>query len=112
MDCLPCIRLRPPVGLYDVDPDAVNNNGESMMTRFMRRVYAPFLLKREVKQIVIAAFGGLFIVAVVGIQRITMGLSESPSLTFSALNTQLNTFRLLRRPTPCPTFRLVPRRLL
>ena len=48
-----------------------------MMTRFMRRVYAPFLLKREVKQIVIAAFGGLFIVAVVGIQRITMGLGES-----------------------------------
>jgi hypothetical protein len=51
----------------------------------------------------------LFIVAVVGIQRITMGLSESLSLTFSALNTQLNTFRLLCRPTPCPTFRLVPR---
>jgi len=74
MDCLPCIRLRPPVGLYDVDPDAVSNTGESFMTRFMRRVYAPFLLKREVKQLVIVLFGGLFITAVVGMQRITMGL--------------------------------------
>jgi hypothetical protein len=50
----------------------------------------------------------LFIVAVVGIQRITMGLSESPSLTLSARDTQPDT-RLSCRPTPCPTFRLVPR---
>lgn len=89
MDCLPCIRLRPPVGLYDVDPNAVSNNGESMMTRFMRRVYAPFLLKREVKQIVVAAFAGLFIVAVVGIQRITMGLGKSDCLDSYSISLQL-----------------------
>jgi hypothetical protein len=50
----------------------------------MRRVYAPFLLKREVKQLVIAAFGGLFIAAIVGIQHITMGLGKYDEKNFDS----------------------------
>ncbi|KAL1406562.1 niemann-Pick type C-related protein 1 [Vanrija albida] len=76
MDCLPCIRLRQPVGLYDEPQPAA----EGAMTRFIRRVYAPFLLKSEVKQLVLAAFGGLFLLAVVGIQRISLGLDQRLAL--------------------------------
>jgi Niemann-Pick C1 protein len=43
----------------------------------MRRIYAPFLLRQEVKQLVLVAFGGLFLVAIIGIQHITLGLGMS-----------------------------------
>lgn len=55
---------------------ALATPGESAVTRFIRKYYAPILLTKEVKQLVIAAFGGLFIAATVGIQRISLGLGE------------------------------------
>lgn len=73
IDCFPCVRLRPPIGLYDRAAPA----GESVVAKFMRRVYAPILLKTEVKQFVVAAFGGLLLVAIIGIQHIKLGLGES-----------------------------------
>lgn len=79
VDCLPCIRLRAPIGLYEADANA-NPTEESMVTRFMRQVYAPTLLKREVKQLVLAAFGALFVVAIMGMQRITLGLDQRLAL--------------------------------
>jgi Niemann-Pick C1 protein len=72
MDCFPCIRLRPPVGLYE----SPTPSGEGVVAKFMRRVYAPFLLHEEVKQLVMVAFGGLFLVAIIGIQHITLGLGK------------------------------------
>lgn len=47
-----------------------------MVAKFMRRVYAPILLKTEVKQFVVAAFGGLLLVAIIGIQHIKLGLGQ------------------------------------
>lgn len=74
MDCFPCIRLRPPIALYDVNPNA---SGEGFITRIIRKYYAPNLLHREVKQLVLILFGGLFVTALVGIQRITLGLGKT-----------------------------------
>jgi Niemann-Pick C1 protein len=71
VDCFPCIRLRAPIGLYDRAAPA----GEGMVAKFMRRVYAPLLLRSGIKQFV--AFGGLLLVAIIGIQHIQLGLGES-----------------------------------
>lgn len=78
MDCLPCIRLRQPIGLYDVDPVAPSS--ESVIGHFIRWHYAPRLLSDGVRQLVLAAFGGLFVVAIVGMQRITLGLDQRLAL--------------------------------
>lgn len=72
IDCFPCIRLRPPIGLYDNEAPS----REGMVKKFMRTVYAPSLLRREVKQLVLVAFGGLFLAAIIGIQHITLGLGK------------------------------------
>lgn len=75
MDCVPCIRLRAPVGLYERTPSA-----EGVVAKFMRRVYAPALLHREVKQFVLALFGGIFLFSLVGIQHIKLGLDQRLAL--------------------------------
>ncbi|KAL7418549.1 niemann-Pick type C-related protein 1 [Cryptotrichosporon argae] len=75
IDCFPCVRLRPPIGLYETAPTS-----EGVISRFMRRVYAPMLLRKEVKQLVLAAFGALALVSVVGIQRISLGLDQRLAL--------------------------------
>ncbi|WWC92719.1 uncharacterized protein L201_007678 [Kwoniella dendrophila CBS 6074] len=76
IDCFPCIRLRPPIGLYDETAPT----DEGVVNKFMRTVYAPFLLKKEVKQLVLVAFGGLFLFATIGIQHITLGLDQRLAL--------------------------------
>ena len=72
MDCFPFIRLRPPIGLYDRQPSP----SDGVVAQFFRRVYAPFLLRTEIKQLVLIAFGGLALTAVIGIQHIKDGLGE------------------------------------
>jgi len=76
VDCIPCVRLRPPIGLYE--PSAPPS--ESLVAKYMRRIYAPFLLQHEVKQLVLVVFGGLFLTAIVGIQHITLGLDQRLAL--------------------------------
>jgi Niemann-Pick C1 protein len=51
-----------------------------MVSRFIRRTYAPFLLKREVKGAVVVGFAGLFIAAAMGVQNIDLGLGSSKLL--------------------------------
>ncbi|OCF34304.1 niemann-Pick C1 protein [Kwoniella heveanensis BCC8398] len=76
IDCFPCVQLRPPIGLYDDTAPAA----EGVVNRFMRTIYAPLLLKNEVKQLVLVAFGGLFLFATIGIQHITLGLDQRLAL--------------------------------
>jgi Niemann-Pick C1 protein len=76
VDCFPCVRVRPPVGLYE----RTAPSGEGVVAKFIRRVYAPFLLRREVKQVVLALFGGLFLTAIIGIQHIKYGLDQRLAL--------------------------------
>lgn len=72
IDCFPCVRLRPPIGLYERTAPP----SEGFVAKFVRRVYAPFLLRHEVKQAVMVLFGGLFLTAIIGIQHITLGLGK------------------------------------
>ncbi len=75
IDCVPCIRLRPPIGFYDRV-----TSPEGVVAKFIRRIYAPALLQHEVKQLVLGLFGGLFLTAIVGIQHITLGLDQRLAL--------------------------------
>ena len=92
IDCFPCIRLRPPIGLYD----RVAPPSEGVVAKFIRRIYAPVLLQHGVKQLVLVLFGGLFLTAIIGIQHITLGLGKSSQS--SSADT---------RPTPCATIRVL-----
>jgi Niemann-Pick C1 protein len=99
MDCFPCVRLRPPIGLYDNVPAS----GEGIIARFMRKYYAPFLLRKEVKQAVLALFGGIFLVSIIGIQRITLGLGEFRPLRAGTLLTlPRSTISFAFRVVSCP----------
>lgn len=62
-----------------------------MISRFIRRVYAPFLLRKEVKTAVVVIFAGLFITASMGIQKIDLGLGL---LDFLDCCTSLNVVNL------------------
>jgi Niemann-Pick C1 protein len=63
--------------LYDTAP-----SGEGTINRFFRKYYAPFILRQGVKQLILGAFGGIFVLAIIGIQQINLGLGKP--LIFSA----------------------------
>jgi Niemann-Pick C1 protein len=73
MDIFPCIRLSSPIRLSDVP---IAGAGLGGMAKFIRRYYAPFLLRPAVKSCVLAFFGGLFVASIIAIQHIEMGLGE------------------------------------
>lgn len=76
LDCFPCIRLQKKIRLEDEGPGPV----ESLLTTFVRKWYAPTLLKKEVKHSVLAAFGGMLLLAIIGMQKITLGLDQRLAL--------------------------------
>ena len=78
IDCFPCVRLRPPIGLYDQPSNG--ERGEGVVAKFIRRVYAPFLLRQEVKQLILVLFGGFALTAIIGIQHIKDGLDQRLAL--------------------------------
>ncbi len=45
--------------------------------QFVRVLYAPALLKRPVKLLVLALFSGLFVLSLIGARHIELGLGES-----------------------------------
>jgi Niemann-Pick C1 protein len=52
------------------------NSGLGKIGRFMRRYYAPFLLKPLVKGFVLISFAGVFVASVISMQHIQLGLGE------------------------------------
>lgn len=71
VDCFPCIRLPSRIALLDAPP---SGSGLSQIARFIRRYYAPFLLKPVVKGLVMMSFIGVFIASVISMQHIELGL--------------------------------------
>ena len=54
--------------------------GLSFLARFIKKRYAPFLLKPLVKGIVLLTFGGILVASVISIQHIELGFGTwSPS---------------------------------
>ena len=74
VDCFPCVRLSSRIAL----PDApVMSSGLGRIGRFIRRYYAPFLLKPFVKGCILLGFAGIFVASVISMQHIELGLGES-----------------------------------
>ncbi|KAH8118353.1 multidrug efflux transporter AcrB transmembrane domain-containing protein [Phellopilus nigrolimitatus] len=76
-DCFPCIRLPPRIALLDGSPSGASIGG---IAKFIRRKYAPFLLRPVVKGVVLLFFGGIFVGSVISIQHIQVGLDQRLAL--------------------------------
>lgn len=75
------------------------------IARFVRKYYAPFLLKPVVKGIVLIVFAGVFVLSIISIQHIQLGLGmfvSSNSLVTHSLS----------RPATGITLRILPGSLL
>ncbi|KAF9468969.1 patched family-domain-containing protein [Collybia nuda] len=77
VDCFPCIKLPSRIALLDGPP---GGSGLGRIARFIRRHYAPFLLKPIVKGFVMIIFGGAFIASVISMQHIELGLDQRLAL--------------------------------
>ncbi|KAF8974608.1 patched family-domain-containing protein [Flammula alnicola] len=77
VDCLPCIRLPTRIALLDAP---TTNSGLGRIGRFIRRYYAPFLLKPLVKGLVLIIFAGSFVASVISMQHIELGLDQRLAL--------------------------------
>lgn len=78
VDCFPCIRLSSRIALPET---STHSSGLGRIARFIRRYYAPFLLKPATKACVMVIFLGGFVVSIISMQHIQLGLGESLSST-------------------------------
>lgn len=70
-DCVPCITVRPPVGLYE--ENAAEDSG---LQHFIRRYYAPALLGRKTKLAIVTVFLGLFTAGIALLPSVKLGLDQ------------------------------------
>ncbi|KAL1742428.1 patched family-domain-containing protein [Schizophyllum fasciatum] len=77
VDCFPCARLPPRIALEDGPPSGLS---EGVLARFIRRYYAPFLLKPLVKAVVFAIFMGMLVLSVISMQHLRLGLDQRLAL--------------------------------
>ncbi|TCD70844.1 hypothetical protein EIP91_001535 [Steccherinum ochraceum] len=77
VDCFPCIRLPSRIALLDPPPPG---SGLGAIAKFIRRYYAPQLLRPEVKAGVLFFFTGLLAASVISIQHIKLGLDQRLAL--------------------------------
>lgn len=80
-DCIPCLTVRkanssgmPEEQLYD------DQDGESALQSFIRKIYAPALLGRRVKVIIIITFLGLLTAGLALIPKVPLGLDQRIAL--------------------------------
>ena len=86
VDCFPCIRIPARIQLLDPLPPS---SGLGSLARFIRRYYAPFLLKPVVKGAVLLIFGGFLASSIISMQQIQLGLGM-PSTPFAFGDEVLN----------------------
>ena len=74
MDCFPCIQISARIQLPE---STTNGNSLSPLARFIRKYYAPFILRPLTKGLVVLIFGGFFVMSVISMQHIELGLGRS-----------------------------------
>lgn len=74
MDCFPCVQIPARIQLPESTP---NGTSLSTLARFIRKYYAPFILRPLIKGIVVLIFGGFFVMSVISVQHIELGLGRS-----------------------------------
>ncbi|EYE92084.1 sphingolipid transporter NCR1 [Aspergillus ruber CBS 135680] len=80
-DCLPCLTVRKAnsSGMPD-EPLYEDQEAESGLQRFIRKVYAPIILERRVKAVVVIAFLGLLTAGLALIPKLPLGLDQRIAL--------------------------------
>lgn len=80
-DCFPCFTVRkanstgmPEEQVYD------DQDGESMLQGFIRKIYASFLLRRRVKVLIVLVFLGLLTAGLALIPKVALGLDQRIAL--------------------------------
>lgn len=73
MDCFPCVRLPPRIALLEAP---TSGGGLGLLARFIRKRYAPFLLKPVVKGVVLLGFSGILVASIISIQHIRLGFGK------------------------------------
>ncbi|TRM68302.1 patched family-domain-containing protein [Schizophyllum amplum] len=77
VDCFPCVTLPPRIALLDGPP---SGPGLGVLARFIRRYYAPFILKPVVKAVVFAVFMGILALSIISMQHLRLGLDQRLAL--------------------------------
>ncbi|KAG2158905.1 patched family-domain-containing protein [Suillus bovinus] len=77
VDCFPCIRWPSRIALRDAP---MNTSGLGRIAHFIRRHYAPFLLRPVVKGAVLLTFAGFFVLSAISMQHIQLGLDQRLAL--------------------------------
>ncbi|KAI9826600.1 MAG: hypothetical protein M1832_006196 [Thelocarpon impressellum] len=76
-DCFPCVRVKKANRVRGSLTDtAYANNEEGAIQKFIRKTYAPALLKKTTKTVVLVAFGGLFTAGLALIPTLPLGLDQ------------------------------------
>jgi Niemann-Pick C1 protein len=81
MDCFPCIHVKS-AGIYiggangNANARPYEGAEEGSLQRFIRKVYAPTLLGRQMKVVIVVIFLGIFTAGVALIPDVTLGLDQ------------------------------------
>ncbi|KAM0793065.1 hypothetical protein ACM66B_000551 [Microbotryomycetes sp. NB124-2] len=76
IDCFPCMKVSATPATIDYQPVKT----EGLVARFIRKFYAPTLLSRPVKYLVMTFFSGLFVLSWIGARHINLGLDQRLAL--------------------------------
>ncbi|KAG0139530.1 hypothetical protein CROQUDRAFT_54585 [Cronartium quercuum f. sp. fusiforme G11] len=77
VDCFPCLRL---ASTRISANDMAIASGKGDVATFVRTIYAPMLVKRPVKILVICIFSGLFVFSILSTRKIELGLDQRLAL--------------------------------
>lgn len=75
-DCFPCMKVGKSEAPNSQDGGAYGFNEEGPLQKFIRKVYAPALLDRQVKVAILVFFLGLFTAGLALIPKVTLGLDQ------------------------------------
>ncbi|KAL4940851.1 hypothetical protein BDV06DRAFT_195849 [Aspergillus oleicola] len=79
-DCLPCLTVRKAHSGMAEDRGFDDQDGESALQKFIRKVYAPYLLNRRVKVLVVIVFLGILTAGLALIPKVALGLDQRIAL--------------------------------
>ncbi|KAL4791047.1 patched family-domain-containing protein [Aspergillus venezuelensis] len=79
-DCLPCLTVRKANSGMAEDRGFDDQDGESALQRFIRKVYAPLILNRRVKVLVVIIFLGILTAGLALIPEVALGLDQRIAL--------------------------------
>ncbi|KAL4788392.1 patched family-domain-containing protein [Aspergillus varians] len=79
-DCIPCLTVRKAHSGMPEDRAFDDQDGESALQKLIRKVYAPYLLNRRVKVLVVIVFLGILTAGLALIPEVALGLDQRIAL--------------------------------